>query len=262
VLLDLKRRARRVLRQLRNERWFAAGSTFAESLPADERIAKCTDRTDNPLRTFFDRRVQGAGIWKWTHYFDIYHRHLESFRGSAVNVVEVGVYSGGSLDMWRDYFGIAATIHGVDIAPECRAYEREQIKISIGDQADPRFWQDFKAKTPSVDVLIDDGGHTPRQQLVTLREMLPHLAPGGVYICEDIHGLHNAFATFVYGLVDHLNSSRTHRDRPGSVPACGAQTVVESVCFYPFVTVITKTRAPVTEFLAPKHGTEWQPFLL
>ena len=37
-------------------------------------------------------------------------------------------------------------------------------------------------------------GHTPEQQIVTLEEMLPHLRPGGVYLCEDVHGIHHDFA--------------------------------------------------------------------
>src|SRR5262249_18601015 len=138
--------------------------------------------------------------------------------------------------------------------------------ISIGDQADPAFWAGFRAEAPSVDILLDDGGHEPEQQIVTLKEMLPHLAPGGVYICEDLQGVGNEFSAFVAGLVAHLNGGRTIVDNANParrlcVPAQGAQSAIESVCCYPFVTVITKRAAPVAEFLAPKRGTQWQPFL-
>src|SRR5438067_9951054 len=90
----------------------------------------------NPLRQFFDARTEGRGIWKWLHYFDIYHRHLQKFVGTDAHIVEIGVYSGGSLDMWHDYFGPRARVTGVDIAPECRSYQDAQTKIAIGDQAD------------------------------------------------------------------------------------------------------------------------------
>ena len=54
----------------------------------------------NQLETFFDARSDGRGIWKWRHYFDIYHRHFAPLRNrSGLVVVEIGVYSGGSLDM-------------------------------------------------------------------------------------------------------------------------------------------------------------------
>jgi hypothetical protein len=39
------------------------------------------------------------------------------------------------------------------------------------------------------------------------------------------------------------------------------QAEVDSVHFYPYVTVIERTKARVREFVAPKHGTHWQPFL-
>ena len=262
----LKRSVTKRLRRATSAR-LHDGRSFARTLAHTDGGASTNGADANPLRAFFEQRQEGAGIWKWTHYFDIYHRHLAPFRGRPVTVVEVGVYSGGSLDMWCNYFGPEAIIHGVDIAPQCRAYAGGQVRISIGDQADPAFWREFKNSTQSIDVLIDDGGHAPDQQIVTLKEMLPHLSPGGVYICEDVHGVGNEFSAFVSGFIDALNSkkgitsNRANLARRIAIPASGAQSTVESVCCYPFVTVITRTRAPVAEFLAPKHGTQWQPFL-
>ena len=63
----------------------------------------------NPLETYF-RNNQGRLIHKWLHYFDIYDRHLSRFRGQDVHVVEIGVAGGGSLGMWREYFGPSARI--------------------------------------------------------------------------------------------------------------------------------------------------------
>src|SRR5688572_22405202 len=108
----------------------------------------------NPLRAFFEARRTGPGIWKWQHYFDIYHRHLARFVGRQPHVMEIGVYSGGSLDMWRAYFGAGCRIYGVDLQPACKAYEREDTKIFIGDQGDRAFWRSLQL--PALDVLIDD----------------------------------------------------------------------------------------------------------
>jgi hypothetical protein len=125
---------------------------------------------------FFEGRMQGRGIWKWRQYFDAYEQHLNSFIDREVHIVEVGVYSGGSLDMWRSYFGSRCHIYGVDIEPACKAYEQAGTKVFIGDQADRAFWADFRRQVPKVDILIDDGGHKPHQQITTLQEMLPHLS--------------------------------------------------------------------------------------
>ena len=43
----------------------------------------------NPLSKYFDSVDAGPGIWKWSHYFDIYHKHLARFRGTNATLVEV-----------------------------------------------------------------------------------------------------------------------------------------------------------------------------
>jgi hypothetical protein len=76
------------------------------SWPADAGTSGALDLT-NPLRRFFEAHKRGHGIWKWNHYFEIYHRHFSKFRGREVHILEIGIYSGGSLEMWKDYFGAA-----------------------------------------------------------------------------------------------------------------------------------------------------------
>ncbi len=236
---------------------------LAESWRAQDTSLRTGEPAVNPLREFFDARKEGRGIWKWLHYFDIYHRHLQKFVGTDAHIVEIGVYSGGSLDMWHDYFGPRVRVTGVDIAPECRSYEDEGTKIAIGDQADRRFWETFRRDNPDVDIVIDDGGHEPEQQIVTLEETLPHIRPGGIYLCEDVHGRGSHFAAFAHALADNLNESHRAPDA-GGLPRYRAtpfQSSIAAVTFYPYVVVIEKTDSPRTEFTAPKHGTAWQPFL-
>jgi len=101
---------------------------------------------------------------------------------------------------------------------------------------------------PVIDILIDDGGHEPEQQRVTLEEMLPHISPGGVYLCEDIHGVDNEFAAFLHGLANHLNTA-TFTSPPGGITgsACQCapfQKAIESIHLYPFCAVIEKLREP------------------
>ena len=163
--------------------------------------------------------------------------------------------------MWKSYFGDGCRVYGVDIEPACRIYANETTTIYIGDQANRDFWKRFRQEVPRVDILIDDGGHEPEQQIVTLEEMLPHIRHGGVYLCEDVHGVDNPFAAYVAGLARRLNDF-ARPDR--AVPLCephAFQSSVHSVHLYPFVTVIEKSEQPVKQFVAPKHGTEWQPFL-
>jgi cephalosporin hydroxylase len=85
----------------------------------------------NPLHAYFNNNNHKY-IDKWLHYLDIYHRHFERFRGKPVTVLEIGVYHGGSLQMWKEYFGVHANIIGIDINPICKELEEENIKIYIG----------------------------------------------------------------------------------------------------------------------------------
>ncbi len=161
--------------------------------------------------------------------------------------------------MWRSYLGPRCRVHGVDIEESCKVYENDWTRIHIGDQADRGFWRRFKQDVPTVDILIDDGGHLPEQQRVTLEEMLPHLQPGGVFICEDVHGMHNKFSAYVHGLAQGLNAWEAGgalQTKPN-----GIQTAIDSIHLYPYVVVIEKAGVPVRMFSCPKHGTEWQPFM-
>src|SRR5215472_16408253 len=91
----------------------------------------CSD-TIGPLKQYFEAHDQGRGVWKWNHYFEVYERHFSRFRRTPVRVLEIGVYSGGSLEMWSEYFGPEAQIYGVDIEPACKAYDSDSVKVLIG----------------------------------------------------------------------------------------------------------------------------------
>jgi hypothetical protein len=129
----------------------------------------------------------GRRIHKWKHYFEIYDRHFARFRGTDVHIVEFGVSQGGSLQMWKQYFGPKAKIFGIDINPHCKKLEEAQIEIFTGDQEDRRFLNALTEKIPKIDILIDDGGHTMKQQINTFEELFSYIDKNGVYLCEDLH---------------------------------------------------------------------------
>lgn len=140
----------------------------------------------NPLESYFQAN-SGRLIHKWMHYFDIYDRHFAPFRGRQITVVEFGVSHGGSLSMWKDYFGPNARIIGVDIDPRCAAFTEDRVDVVIGDQEDRGFLRELAERTGPVDVLIEDGGHTMGQQRATFEEFWPHIRTGGVFLIEDLH---------------------------------------------------------------------------
>ena len=213
----------------------------------------------SPLEAYFDSVRTGPGVWKWRNYFDVYHRHFARFQNTDVNFAEVGIYSGGSLLMWRKYLGNKAAIHGIDIANATLQYHQNprygSPEIHIGDQGDEMFWIDFQKRVPRIDILMDDGSHHFQGQNTTFAMMIDHIAPGGIYVCEDIHHAGNRFLqemvqTFVTGKkgLNVMAHQTPHWQR----------TIAE-VAFYPYMVVVEKLPAERLKMQLQRHGTEWQP---
>ena len=123
----------------------------------------------------------------WLNYLEMYHNHMSRFRGRDVIFMEIGVQSGGKIPLLRHYFGEGFVYVGVDVNPSTKRYESaDWVHIEVGDSSDPAFLAELRAKYPHVDIFLDDGGHRMDQQMIALREMLPHVQPQGVYILEDL----------------------------------------------------------------------------
>lgn len=140
----------------------------------------------NDLKTYFENNTNRL-IHKWEHYFEIYDRHFSAYRNKEIVVLEIGVFQGGSLQMWKNYFGPKAKIYGIDIDPNCKKFEEENIEIFIGSQSDKNFLQELKQKIPKIDILIDDGGHTMNQLRTSFDELFDHVKADGIYALEDLH---------------------------------------------------------------------------
>jgi hypothetical protein len=127
----------------------------------------------------------------------------------------VGIFNGGSLFMWRKFFGPEARIIGIDLNPDAREWEKYGFEIYIGDQSSDAFWTELFRKIGKVDVLIDDGGHTNRQQIVTSHYAIQNINDGGLLIVEDVHTNYfrefgnpsrYSFLNFAHRIVDGVNS--------------------------------------------------------
>lgn len=138
-------------------------------------------------RLFLDPARRARRVHKWHHYFDIYERFLAPFRGRTVTLLEIGVFQGGSLEMWRAYLGPQARVVGIDVDPACAAYAGEGVQVFIGDQADPEFLRRVLAETGPPDLVVDDGGHTAAQQIASFETIYPVLPCPGIYLVEDTH---------------------------------------------------------------------------
>lgn len=173
--------------------------------------------SQNPLYAYFLANRAGSVLHKWPHYFPIYHRHLERFRGKAVRVLEIGVYRGGGLAMWQHYLGPQAVVVGADIDEAAVRATAGRFVVELGDQSDPNFLRRLHEQHGPFDIVIDDGGHTMDQQITTAETLFPLINEGGVLIVEDTHtsywssfggglGSTDSFVAWSTRRVDDLNA--------------------------------------------------------
>jgi hypothetical protein len=137
-----------------------------------------------PIIDCFYNSTQFTG--KHTSYFPIYDKLFHPFVQTQVVFVEVGVMHGGSLHMWREFFGKSARIIGIDNNVSAKQFSND-FEIFIGDQADPKFWENFYKAIGQIDILLDDGGHRNSHQIQTVVSGLPHIRSGGLIVVEDTH---------------------------------------------------------------------------
>lgn len=141
----------------------------------------------NKLEDFFLKKTNRRRISKWLHYFEIYNRYFEKYIGKNIKMLEIGVFEGGSLQMWKEYFGKRARIYGIDINFGCKKYEEDQINILVGSQGDREFLNRIGQEYGKFDIILDDGSHMMEDQIVSFETLFPYLNDGGVYLCEDTH---------------------------------------------------------------------------
>ncbi len=160
-------------------------------------------------------------------YMGAYYRYFAPLRDQPVKILEIGINKGYSLRTWHEFFP-RAEIFAVDITPACKAMEGGRIHVFIGDQTDTAFLHSVVAAAGGgFDIVIDDGGHFVNQQITSFNALLSHVAPGGIYVIEDLHtsywpsfgggvGKPDTAVEFLKGLVDIVN--RHGRKGRGSSP--------------------------------------------
>jgi hypothetical protein len=214
----------------------------------------------NKLQNFFYNQPKRRNIHKWEHYFEIYDKHFKKFQGKNPKILEIGIYKGGSIDMWNYYFDKNCTIYAVDIDPSCKEYSEENVHISIGDQGSSDFWKSFLINGISFDIIIDDGGHTMHQQIYSYEILYKnHLNDGGVYLCEDTHTSYLSFfggelgkkGTFIEYCKDFIDLLHVYYNKIEHSSICGFEVkesnlttdfrkMTQCVSFYDSVVVLDK----------------------
>ena len=158
-----------------------------------ERMRLAAESSDGIGKLFYAHH--GRPIVKWIHYLDIYERHFAPYRNTPVRMLEIGVFMGGSLDLWREYFGADASICGIDLDPECTNRVTPPNQVRIGSQADAKFLRSVVDELGPPNIILDDAAHIGRLQVASFDALFPLLQEGGLYVIEDLstsywHGIY------------------------------------------------------------------------
>lgn len=200
----------------------------------------------------------GRPFVKWWHYFDAYEeqfsalaqRSREGVLDRPVRILEMGVWRGGSLDLWRQYFGPEAVIFGIDIDNVILSLGIDSAEVRVGSQTDEAFLRTVVEEMGGVDVVIDDGSHLSKDVIASLRILFPLLSDGGTYVIEDLHtsywpswggGFRRKGSSIeaLKGLIDTLH--QPYYARSGGHEGLGiGRDSLRSVQFYDSVAVLKK----------------------
>jgi hypothetical protein len=118
----------------------------------------------------------------------VYEKEFDPYREKEIELLEIGIETGGSLKLWKEYFLNAKSIVGVDISDEKidqRYRNIDGVTMNFGDAYDQKFSDQFG----QFDIIIDDGPHTLESQLKCIEFYLPKLKQHGLFIVEDVQSV-------------------------------------------------------------------------
>ena len=127
------------------------------------------------------------GTDKGEHFLENYENHFNHLVNEKINLLELGIFKGDSLLMWRDYFD-KGTIVGLDVNSIELNDPSNQIHVYQGFQEDKKTLDKIRDETAKdgFDIIIDDASHIGELTKVSFWHLFEnHLKPGGVYVIED-----------------------------------------------------------------------------
>ena len=167
---------------------------------------------------------RGRYVGKWAHYLPIYDKHFQTWKDKTIVFWEIGVADGGSLEMWRSYFGPNVLVIGIDNNPACKAHEIYGTQVRIGSQADTVFLQQVIDEFGVPDIVLDDGSHQQDHVKTTFEFLYPKMPKNGVYMVEDLHTAYwaeykggmkaGSFIDYTKDCLDKLNARHSRQSVP------------------------------------------------
>ena len=219
---------------------------------------------------------------KWSSYLEYYDDVFLPFKHSKVNLLEIGIQNGGSLETWATYFNNAEIIVGCDIDKRCSGltFSDPRIKLIVDDINSQDTYQKIQSANINFDIVIDDGSHMSTDILDSFAKYFPMVSPNGVYIIEDTHtlywktwndGINNEFNAYIFfkKLIDVINMQFWQAERSveeyfkdffvsGYLPEFITNGTIESIEFRNSLIIVCKSKIPNIQSLGKRlvTGTE------
>lgn len=124
-------------------------------------------------------------------YLPLYEKLLKNKKETAQTVLEVGIYNGGSIKLWSEYF-TNATVYGLDIMDINSVWEgiknKDNIVLYTSTDAynDNFFKTQFVDKNMRFDFMLDDGPHTLESMKKFIQLYSQVMTDDGILIIEDV----------------------------------------------------------------------------
>ena len=174
-----------------------------------EQIKEVPKVDENKIHLFKEIALKHGTDKVTTHHYEyLYGQILGPLRLQKLNFLEIGLgcdmkYGPGkSIPLWKEFLP-CANISILEYNEKCALLFKSQVeKLFTGDQSDINLMKKIGEEGGPYHVVVDDGGHTRKQQINSLIGLWPFVTQnGGIYIIEDI------FTSFVKSYNDNPNES-------------------------------------------------------
>lgn len=120
-------------------------------------------------------------------YIQNYEQHFGHLRNVPIKMLELGVFHGGSLLMWNEFF-LKGAVVGLDLQPNPLQSMPDRVRFYQGSQDDiPLLSRIAEENAPEgFDIIIDDAAHIGTIARTSFSWLFNNcLKSGGSYVIED-----------------------------------------------------------------------------
>jgi hypothetical protein len=153
-------------------------------------------------------KTDEAHTFQGESYLDVYDRIFAPLRLEHINLLELGVWQGKSLRMWRKYF-VNANIHGVDINPDILNYDFTGCTAHLISQDDMDLLHHISKFYGGWDIVIDDASHLNHLTEKSFNILWKFVKPKGYYIIEDLRASYEDLSD----TPEHWNGVNLHPEK-------------------------------------------------